>query len=55
MPLVDVITWHEGGPSPEYKADYYYDYESIVQEIKETASEHGFKGDLPPKTSPVSC
>jgi hypothetical protein len=50
MPLIDVIAWHIGGPSPEPKyecfGDYYYQYPSIVQEIKDTAVAHGFKGEF---------
>jgi parallel beta-helix repeat protein len=45
MPLVDVITWHIGPASPEYKAKDYYSYPDLVQEIKDTASEHGFRGE----------
>jgi parallel beta-helix repeat protein len=48
MPLVDVISW--GGmfmTSPEYDfhKQYYYNIPSIVQEIKDTASAHGFEGE----------
>jgi len=46
MPLVDVVTWHPlYGESPENEASYYYDYPSIVQEIKDLASSHGFQGE----------
>lgn len=56
MPLVDAITWHPflGGASPgipeEFHDDwggpeYYYNYSSLVQEIKDIASTHGFKGE----------
>jgi hypothetical protein len=48
MPLVDVVSWHPMyGDSPEhdYCRDYYYDYPSIVQEIKGVASAHGFEGE----------
>jgi hypothetical protein len=46
MPLVDVISWHPMfSASPEYDSDYYYEYPSIVQEIKDIASAHGFKGE----------
>jgi hypothetical protein len=48
MPLVDVVSWHPMfGPSPEYDItrQYYYDYPSIVQEIMDVASEHGFEGE----------
>ncbi len=60
LPLVDAISFHPmSGASPEYKnlddypsvvqdehyRKYYYNYPSIVQEIKDTASAHGFKGE----------
>jgi hypothetical protein len=48
MPLVDVVAWHPMyGTSPAYDDDreYYYEYPSIVQQIKDTASAHGFKGE----------
>lgn len=48
MPLVDAVSWHPMyGTSPEYEEDvqYYYEYPSIVQEIKDTASDHGFEGE----------
>jgi hypothetical protein len=46
MPLVDVIEWHPMyGTSPEYDEEYYYNYPSLVQEIKDVASAHGFKGE----------
>ena len=48
MPLVDVVSWHPMyGTSPEYDLyrEYYYQYPSIVQEIKDVASAHGFDGE----------
>ncbi len=48
MPLVDVVSWHPMyGTSPEYDwhRQYYYEYPSIVQEIKDVASTHGFTGE----------
>jgi len=48
MPLVDAISWHPMyGTSPECEQlpDYYYNYPSIVQEIKEISSAHGFEGE----------
>jgi hypothetical protein len=48
MPLVDVVSWHPFyGESPAYEElrDYYYAYPSMVQEIKDTASAHGFTGE----------
>lgn len=47
MPSVDVITWHPlFSTSPEYESQYYYEYPSIVQQIKETAYAHGFRGGI---------
>jgi parallel beta-helix repeat protein len=46
MPLVDVVAWHPMfGASPEFDSDYYYEYPSIIQQIKDTASAHGFRGE----------
>ncbi|MCK5031956.1 MAG: hypothetical protein KAR64_10860, partial [Thermoplasmatales archaeon] len=48
MPLVDVISFHSMyGTSPEYEIheQYYYNYSSLIQEIKDTASAHGFTGE----------
>ena len=48
MPLIDVVSWHPMyGTSPEidWLTQYYYDYPSIVQEIKDVASAHGFTGE----------
>ncbi len=45
MPAVDVVSWHPFfGDSPERNADYYYSYPSIVQQIKDMAQQHGFRG-----------
>jgi len=47
MPLVDAISWHPiYGQSPEHKPEYYYNYPSVIQEIKDVASAHGFKGEF---------
>jgi hypothetical protein len=48
MPLVDVVAWHPGGPSPEYEywQGYYEVYPSLVQEIKDMATAHGFQGEF---------
>jgi len=66
MPLVDVISWHPMiGTSPAYEEQmqYYYEYPSLVQEIKEVAVAHGFKGEfeadeihwpIPPQPEPPS-
>jgi parallel beta-helix repeat protein len=46
MPLVDVVSWHPMyAASPEFDSDYYYEYPAIVQQIKDTASAHGFTGE----------
>ena len=48
MPLVDVVAWHPGyGLSPEYDhwREIYENYPSIVQEIKDVATAHGFQGE----------
>lgn len=48
MPLVDVVEWHPlYGQSPEYEDErqYYYEYPSMIQKIKDTASAHGFTGE----------
>jgi len=48
MPLVDVIGWHPMyGASPAYDdtREYYYQYPSTVQAIKDTASANGFNGE----------
>jgi hypothetical protein len=48
MPLVDVISWHPMyGASPELNLfrNYYYNYPTIVQEIKDTAAANGFVGE----------
>lgn len=63
MPMVDVIAWHPMyGISPEYDnslRQFYYGYPNLVQEIKDSATDHGFKGEFiadelawwPPDTS----
>lgn len=48
LPSVDAISWHVGAPSPEYEEwrQYYYEYPSLVQEIKNVATAHGFHGEF---------
>lgn len=48
MPLVDGISFHPmyGETSPQYDGEYYYNYSSLMQEIKDMASAHGFKGEF---------
>ena len=46
--LFDVISWHplyDAAPNIAFQADYYYDYPSIIREIKDTASASGFQGE----------
>jgi hypothetical protein len=48
MPLVDAVSWHATpGDSPKYEdlRQYYYEYPSILLEIKNTASANGFNGE----------
>jgi hypothetical protein len=46
MPLVDVVTWHPMyGVSPEHNGQYYYEYPSLVDQIRNEASAHGFEGE----------
>jgi hypothetical protein len=48
MPLVDAIAAHPMyGASPQYDEirQYYYDYPSLVQEMRDVASAHGFSGE----------
>jgi len=46
--MFDVIQWHgmyDVAPNIEFYGNYYYEYPSIIQEIKQTASAHGFQGE----------
>lgn len=48
MPLVDAVALHPMyGASPQYDdtRQYYYDYPSLISEIKNVASAHGFTGE----------
>ena len=46
MQEVDVISWHPFyGDSPDSYPEYYHGYPEIVQNIKDTASAHGFTGE----------
>ncbi|TET12052.1 glycosyl hydrolase family protein [Candidatus Aerophobetes bacterium] len=47
MPLVDGISFHPmHGVSPDYELkEDYYKYPSVIQEIKDVASAHGFEGE----------
>jgi len=49
MPLVDVVSWHPmygSSPAYDWHREYYYAYPSIVSEIKDVASTHGFTGEF---------
>ena len=47
LPLVDGISWHAAGwASPEFKAEEYYYYPSLLHEIKDMAAAHGFGGEF---------
>ncbi|MFA9402476.1 MAG: hypothetical protein ACERKY_05365 [Anaerolineales bacterium] len=44
----DAIQWHgiyDVVPNSEFYGNYYYEYPSIIQEIKQTATAHGFDGE----------
>lgn len=48
IPMFDVIQWHgiyDVAPNIEFYGNYYYEYPSIIQEIKQIASAHGFQGE----------
>lgn len=47
MPLVDAVSWHPGPYCLEYDdlREYFNEYPSIVQRIKDVASSHGFEGE----------
>ncbi len=46
MPLVDVVSWHAMfGISPKHNGQHYYEYPSLVEQIRNEASAHGFEGE----------
>lgn len=48
MPMVDMIQWHgmyDVLPNSEFYGDYYYEYPTLIEEIKQTASAYGFDGE----------
>ncbi len=47
MPLVDAVSFHSLGAegSPEFGSEDYYNCPALLQEIKDTASSHGFTGE----------
>jgi hypothetical protein len=47
LPVVDGISWHSGGwASPEYMADEYYNYQTLLIEILDIAKSNGFLGEF---------
>jgi hypothetical protein len=48
MTMVDVVQWHgiyNVLPDDSFFGDYYYQYPTIVKEIRQTAATHGFDGE----------
>jgi len=48
VPLFDVISWHpmyDAAPDIAFFGNYYYEYPSIVQRIRQMASANGFEGE----------
>jgi hypothetical protein len=48
IPMLDVIQWHgiyDVAPNNVFYGNYYYEYPSIIEEIKQTASANGFQGE----------
>jgi hypothetical protein len=46
MTLVDAVSWHAmSGISPQFREEFYYNYTSLLEEIREVASSHGFTGE----------
>lgn len=47
MPLVDAVSWHcHNRESPDYAPDFYDNYPSLVQDLKDVASAYGFEGEF---------
>ncbi len=49
IPMFDVIQWHgiyDVVPNSEFFGNYYYEYPTIIEEIKQTATAHGFDGEF---------
>lgn len=47
MPLVDAISIHPlFWDSPEHETEFYYAYPRLLEELKTTAWEHGFRGEF---------
>lgn len=48
MPMVDMIQWHglyDVIPNSEFYGNYYYEYPALIEQIKQTATVHGFDGE----------
>jgi len=46
--MFDVVSWHgiyDVAPDSAFYGNYYYEYPSIIEEIEQTASAHGFQGE----------
>lgn len=49
MPMVDMIQWHgmyDVLPNSAFYGDYYYEYPTIIKEIRHIASANGFDGEF---------
>jgi hypothetical protein len=49
MTMVDVVQWHgiyNVMPNDSFYGDYYYQYPSIIEGIRQTAAAHGFEGEF---------
>jgi hypothetical protein len=49
IPMFDVISWHgiyDPAPNSAFYGDYYYEYPVILEDIKQTAYDHGFTGEF---------
>jgi len=47
MPIVDAVAIHPFfWDSPEHESEYYYDYPTLLQDVKETAWARGFSGEF---------
>jgi hypothetical protein len=47
-PMFDVISWHgiyDPSPNSEFYGNYYYEYPTIIEGIKQIASANGFEGE----------
>ena len=48
MPLFDVVQWHglyDVLPDDAFYEDYYYEYPTLIEDIKRTAAANGFSGE----------